>query len=36
MSAAGAAQRPVMLLGSGPAGGVIGSRQLAQALGHGT
>lgn len=34
MSAAGAAQRPVMLLGSGPAGGVIGSRQLAQALGH--
>jgi N-methylhydantoinase A len=34
MSAADAARRPVMLLGSGPAGGVIGSRQLARTLGH--
>jgi N-methylhydantoinase A len=34
MSAAGAARRPVTLLGSGPAGGVIGSRELAQTLGH--
>jgi N-methylhydantoinase A len=34
MSAADAARRPVMLLGSGPAGGVIGSRELAGALGH--
>jgi N-methylhydantoinase A len=34
MSAADAARRPVTLLGSGPAGGVIGSRQLARTLGH--
>jgi N-methylhydantoinase A len=34
MSAADAARRPVTLLGSGPAGGVIGSRELAQTLGH--
>jgi N-methylhydantoinase A len=34
MSSADAARRPVTLLGSGPAGGVIGSRQLARTLGH--
>ena len=34
MSSRDAASRPVTLLGSGPAGGVIGSRQLAQTLGH--
>lgn len=34
MSAADAAQRPVLLLNSGPTGGVIGSRYLAQELGH--
>jgi N-methylhydantoinase A len=34
MSATDAARRPVTLLGSGPAGGVIGSRQLARTLGH--
>jgi N-methylhydantoinase A len=34
MGAGDAARRPVTLLGSGPAGGVIGSRQLAQTLGH--
>jgi N-methylhydantoinase A len=34
LSAGDAARRPVTLLGSGPAGGVIGSRQLARTLGH--